>query len=109
LPETDQDLLTEQLPPTIGMQIFLCGGRLMFGPDAPSLLLTTFLIVAPTIIFCYQKKSRFYGSGEQQQLHQAAALVVTITTIMVSVSLSHLCQLHRLLLATILNSTMVSA
>jgi palmitoyltransferase ZDHHC9/14/18 len=62
----------------------------MFGPDAASLLLTTFLIVAPTIVFCYQIKSTFYGSGgrQQQQMHQAAALVVTVTTIMVSASIS---------------------
>jgi palmitoyltransferase ZDHHC9/14/18 len=61
----------------------------MFGPDASSLLLTTFLIVAPTIVFCYQIKSTFYGSGgQQQQMHQAAALVVTVTTIMVSASVS---------------------
>lgn len=63
----------------------------MFGPDASSLLLTTFLIVAPTIVFCYQIKSTFYGSGgqqQQQQMHQAAAIVVTVTTIMVSASIS---------------------
>lgn len=31
---------------------FLCGGRLVFGPDVASLFLTTFLIAAPAIAFC---------------------------------------------------------
>jgi palmitoyltransferase ZDHHC9/14/18 len=34
------------------MQIFLLQGRLIFGPDARSLLLTIFLIVVPAAIFC---------------------------------------------------------
>ncbi|CAI8613746.1 unnamed protein product [Vicia faba] len=31
---------------------FLCGGRLVFGPDVASLFLTSFLIAAPAITFC---------------------------------------------------------
>lgn len=31
---------------------FLCGGRLVFGPDVASLFLTSFLIVGPAITFC---------------------------------------------------------
>ena len=34
------------------MQKFFCGGRLIFGPDARSLLVTLFLIIVPVIIFC---------------------------------------------------------
>lgn len=33
-------------------QKFLCGGRLVFGPDVASLFLTTFLIAGPAIAFC---------------------------------------------------------
>ncbi|CAI0439843.1 unnamed protein product [Linum tenue] len=35
-----------------GNNKFLCGGRLVFGPDAASLFLTSFLIGAPAITFC---------------------------------------------------------
>ncbi|EEF51726.1 probable protein S-acyltransferase 7 [Ricinus communis] len=35
-----------------GSNIFFLKGRLIFGPDARSLLLTIFLIVAPVIVFC---------------------------------------------------------
>ncbi|KAI8550279.1 hypothetical protein RHMOL_Rhmol06G0092800 [Rhododendron molle] len=35
-----------------GRNKFLCGGRLIFGPDAASLFLSTFLIGGPAITFC---------------------------------------------------------
>ncbi|XP_034893982.1 probable protein S-acyltransferase 1 [Populus alba] len=35
-----------------GNNKFLCGGRAVFGPDASSLFLTTFLIGGPAIAFC---------------------------------------------------------
>ncbi|KAI4348549.1 hypothetical protein L6164_009261 [Bauhinia variegata] len=35
-----------------GNNRFFCGGRLVFGPDAASLFLTTFLIAGPAITFC---------------------------------------------------------
>lgn len=33
-------------------QRFFCGGRLIFGPDVASLILSTFLIAGPAIAFC---------------------------------------------------------
>ncbi|GJN28394.1 hypothetical protein PR202_gb16507 [Eleusine coracana subsp. coracana] len=69
-----------------GNNVFLCGGQLILGPDAASLLITTILIVIPTIIFCYQMKSKFYHSQGrttgQQHMHRAAVLIVILTTIM---------------------------
>ncbi|KAL2324650.1 hypothetical protein Fmac_023708 [Flemingia macrophylla] len=35
-----------------GSNKFICGGRLVFGPDARSLLVTLLLIIVPVIIFC---------------------------------------------------------
>jgi len=32
--------------------VFFLGGRLVFGPDARSILITVFLITAPVIVFC---------------------------------------------------------
>jgi hypothetical protein len=83
----EQSLLTYTI--MLDLQIFLCGGRLILGPDAASLLITTILIVGPIIIFCYQMKSKFYHSRErttwQHHMHRAAVLIVLLTTIMVSI------------------------
>ncbi|MED6139184.1 hypothetical protein PIB30_081541 [Stylosanthes scabra] len=35
-----------------GSNKFFCGGRLIFGPDARSLLVTLLLIIVPVVIFC---------------------------------------------------------
>ncbi|EYU20839.1 hypothetical protein MIMGU_mgv1a022060mg, partial [Erythranthe guttata] len=41
-----------------GRNKFLCGGRLIFGPDASSLVLSTFLIGGPALTFCIKTFSR---------------------------------------------------
>ncbi|CAM0950361.1 unnamed protein product [Alopecurus aequalis] len=64
-----------------GNNVFLCGGRLILGPDAASLLLSTFLVAGPAIVFCYQMQSKFYRSDGQPHMHRAALLIVIITTL----------------------------
>lgn len=53
----------------VDWQKFLCGGRLMFGPDAGSLYLSSFLIGCPAFAFCIRMLVRIkehdplYGYG----------------------------------------------
>lgn len=70
------------------LQVFLCGGRIILGPDATSLLLSTFLVAGPAIVFCYQMQSKFFRSNGQPHMHRAALLIVIITTLVVSVHLA---------------------
>ncbi|XP_020101349.1 probable protein S-acyltransferase 4 isoform X2 [Ananas comosus] len=44
-----------------GNNRFFCSGRLIFGPDVASLLISTLLIVVPTIMFCYQITAKIHN------------------------------------------------
>ncbi|XP_008811959.1 probable protein S-acyltransferase 1 [Phoenix dactylifera] len=67
-----------------GSNRFFCGGRLIFGPDAASLLLTTLLISGPAITFCYQiiakicQYEKTKGQDDQRPILGYPILVVTI-------------------------------
>ncbi|VFQ91097.1 unnamed protein product [Cuscuta campestris] len=41
-----------------GRNKFLCGGRLVFGPDGASMILSTSLIAAPALVFCFKMLHR---------------------------------------------------
>lgn len=56
-----------------GRNKFLCGGRLVLGPDASSLYLSSFLIGGPAIIFCIKMLIRIQAA---QQLHGYSPLIV---------------------------------
>ncbi|XP_071688463.1 probable protein S-acyltransferase 2 [Rutidosis leptorrhynchoides] len=65
-----------------GRNKFFCGGRLIFGPDAGSVLLSTLLIGAPAITFCIEtlftieKYGNIFGYGVL-----ALAIILTIVVI----------------------------
>lgn len=42
------------------LQVFFCGGRLVFGPDARSILFTILLITAPVVVFCVFVGHKFF-------------------------------------------------
>ncbi|KAA8517849.1 hypothetical protein F0562_015328 [Nyssa sinensis] len=56
-----------------GRNKFLCGGRLIFGPDAASLILSTFLIGGPALTFCMKMLLRI---KETDPLYGYTVLIV---------------------------------
>ncbi|KAF0917461.1 hypothetical protein E2562_020577 [Oryza meyeriana var. granulata] len=61
-----------------GSNKFLCGGRLIFGPDAGSLFLSTVLIVAPLVGLCCQCITKMNSSSSEKQVLGIPVLIATI-------------------------------
>ncbi|KAF8661913.1 hypothetical protein HU200_056879 [Digitaria exilis] len=61
-----------------GSNKFLCGGRLIFGPDAGSLLLSTVLITSPLVGLCFQCVTKLDSDSSEKQALGMPVLVVTI-------------------------------
>ncbi|XP_057437857.1 probable protein S-acyltransferase 4 [Lotus japonicus] len=59
-----------------GSNKFLCGGRLVFGPDVGSLFLTTFLIAAPAIAFCVKLYLKIKNGKASDEAHWYPVLIV---------------------------------
>ncbi|KAL6626370.1 hypothetical protein ACP70R_030096 [Stipagrostis hirtigluma subsp. patula] len=57
---------------------FLCGGRLIFGPDAGSLFLSTVLIASPLAGLCFQCVTKLSSSSPEKQVLGLPVLAVTI-------------------------------
>ncbi|XP_020580401.1 probable protein S-acyltransferase 1 [Phalaenopsis equestris] len=65
-----------------GNNRFFCGGRLIFGPDVGSLMLSVVLIVGPTITFCYQIVMKIQNRDPHHYVLGMPALIVTIVTML---------------------------
>ncbi|KAL5226280.1 hypothetical protein ABZP36_014545 [Zizania latifolia] len=61
-----------------GSNKFLCGGRLIFGPDAGSLFLSTVLIACPLIGLCCQCITKISSSGSEKQVLGFPVLIATV-------------------------------
>ncbi|CAO2192902.1 unnamed protein product [Urochloa humidicola] len=61
-----------------GSNKFLCGGRLIFGPDAGSLFLSTVLIASPLVGLCFQCVTKLGSSSSDKQALGLPVLVATI-------------------------------
>ncbi|KAI5006784.1 probable protein S-acyltransferase 1 [Hordeum vulgare subsp. vulgare] len=62
-----------------GSNKFVCGGRLIFGPDAGSLFLSTLLIAGPLVGLCCQCISKMNSStSDQKNVLGLPVLVVTV-------------------------------
>lgn len=66
------------------MQKFICGGRLIFGPDARSLLVTLLLITVPVIIFCVFVARHLRHAFSSYSAGYAVLVVALLFTIYVS-------------------------
>ncbi|KAL2932570.1 putative protein S-acyltransferase 4 [Bienertia sinuspersici] len=60
-----------------GNNKFLCGGRLIFGPDVISLFMSTFLIAGPALTFCIKMLVKGKDDGKWYPV-AAVGLVLTI-------------------------------
>ncbi|GJN06318.1 hypothetical protein PR202_ga24036 [Eleusine coracana subsp. coracana] len=61
-----------------GSNKFLCGGRLIFGPDAGSLFLSTILITSPLVGLCFQCITKLNSETPEKQVLGLPVLVVTV-------------------------------
>jgi palmitoyltransferase ZDHHC9/14/18 len=73
-------------------QKFVCGGRLIFGPDAGSLFLSTILIATPLVGLCFQCISS--DVSEEQVLGLPVLIVTVLLGLAVSKPHTQLRSLH---------------
>lgn len=67
------------------MQKFLLGGRLIFGPDAKSLIITFTLILVPVVLFCVFVARNLVLELQRESAGYAILVITIVFTIYVSV------------------------
>ncbi|KAK0604474.1 hypothetical protein LWI29_015979 [Acer saccharum] len=70
-----------------GKNIFICNGRLVFGPDAKSLIVTLLLIIVPVIFFCTHVARNLLHEVSEYNAGYAILLVAILLTVFVLVLL----------------------
>ncbi|XP_065049010.1 probable protein S-acyltransferase 4 [Musa acuminata AAA Group] len=73
-----------------GNNRFFCGGRLIFGPDVASLLLSTLLIVGPAITFCCQIIIKLHEDEKSDENPDRPMLWLSILMVAFFVTISDL-------------------
>ncbi|XP_031473558.1 probable protein S-acyltransferase 4 isoform X3 [Nymphaea colorata] len=67
-----------------GNNRFFCGGRLIFGPEVGSLLLSTFLIFSPSVVFCTQVAAKIIQPSPHLGISVlAVAVLLTVWDLLV--------------------------
>ncbi|KAJ1283341.1 hypothetical protein BS78_03G121100 [Paspalum vaginatum] len=69
-----------------GSNKFLCGGRLIFGPDAGSLVLSTVLIASPLVGLCFQCVTKLGSGSSASETTQPLGMPALVATVLLGLA-----------------------